>query len=179
MDAIKSGRVKLGIMTKATLVLGTGRQSNRSSLVVSPAKEMLEARGLEVEIINVADYAAATTAYASENKLFDGWRQAVLSSEAIIFICPEYNHSFPGELKILIDSLYDEYKNKPAFIISTSSGIHGGLRAVEQLKLVLLSVGLQPTNPIISLGKIHESVDLERLEEGLGKIADLVKLLAN
>ncbi len=57
-------------------------------------------------------------------------------ADAFLFVVPEYNHSFPAPLKALIDSAKREWQAKPAAFVSYG-GLSGGLRAVEQLRLVL------------------------------------------
>lgn len=51
-------------------------------------------------------------------------------------VTPEYNHSFPGPLKSALDGLGAQLHAKPVGLISYG-GISGGLRAVEQLRVVL------------------------------------------
>jgi NAD(P)H-dependent FMN reductase len=55
--------------------------------------------------------------------------------DAFIVITPEYNHGYPAPLKPLIDSFGPEWHAKPVAFVSYG-GISGGLRAVEQLRLV-------------------------------------------
>ena len=57
------------------------------------------------------------------------------SADAFIVITPEYNRSFPATLKALIDSANDAWHAKPVAFVSYG-GVSGGLRAVEQLRLV-------------------------------------------
>ena len=47
----------------------------------------------------------------------------------------EYNHGIPGALKNAIDFLFKEWNNKVAGFVSYGSA--GGVRAVEQLRLVM------------------------------------------
>jgi NAD(P)H-dependent FMN reductase len=56
----------------------------------------------------------------------------------------EYNHSYPGELKMLLDMLFSQYAHKPVGICGVSSGAWGGTRMVEQLRLVCLAFHLGP-----------------------------------
>ncbi|GAA0908870.1 hypothetical protein GCM10009559_78500 [Pseudonocardia zijingensis] len=53
----------------------------------------------------------------------------------VVFVTPEYNHSFPAALKNAIDYLFAEWNDKAAGFVS--HGVHGGVRAVEGLRLVL------------------------------------------
>lgn len=65
-----------------------------------------------------------------------GWLDA---ADAFAVVTPEYNHSFPAALKTAIDWFSDEWQAKPVGYVSYG-GISGGLRAVEQLRLVFNEV---------------------------------------
>lgn len=56
-------------------------------------------------------------------------------ADAFVIVTPEYNHSFPAALKNAIDWFFDEWQAKPVGYVSYG-GVSGGLRAVEQLRLV-------------------------------------------
>jgi NAD(P)H-dependent FMN reductase len=53
-------------------------------------------------------------------------------------VTPEYNHGISGALKNAIDFLFREWNNKAAGFVSYGSA--GGVRAVEQLRLVMAEV---------------------------------------
>lgn len=63
------------------------------------------------------------------------WAQKIGSFDAYLFVTPEYHHGIPGGLKNAIDFLYAEWNNKVAGFVSYGSA--GGVRAVEQLRLVM------------------------------------------
>ncbi|MBN9449168.1 MAG: NAD(P)H-dependent oxidoreductase [Bosea sp.] len=56
-------------------------------------------------------------------------------ADAFIVVTPEYNRSFPAPLKAIIDDTGPEWRGKPVAFVSYG-GVSGGLRAVEQLRLV-------------------------------------------
>lgn len=56
-------------------------------------------------------------------------------ADAFLVVTPEYNHSFPATLKALVDSANEAWHAKPVGFVSYG-GVSGGLRAVEQLRLV-------------------------------------------
>lgn len=64
------------------------------------------------------------------------FRDAIAAADAVVIITPEYNHAYPGTLKSAIDGLRQEWFAKPVGFV-TYGGISGGLRAAEQLRLVL------------------------------------------
>ena len=63
------------------------------------------------------------------------WGEKIASLDAYVFVTAEYNHGIPGALKNAIDFLYTEWNNKAAGFVSYGSA--GGVRAVEQLRLVM------------------------------------------
>ncbi|GAA1902070.1 NAD(P)H-dependent oxidoreductase [Streptomyces durmitorensis] len=58
------------------------------------------------------------------------------AADAFIFITPEYNHSFPASLKNAVDWHNEQWHAKPIGFVSYG-GLSGGLRAVEQLRVVM------------------------------------------
>jgi NAD(P)H-dependent FMN reductase len=80
------------------------------------------------------------------------WSDVIRGCDGLVFVTPEYNHGYPAVLKNAIDWLWDEWKSKPAGIVSYSSGPIGGARGTEQLKLVLSYVGLRVTQNHIHIG---------------------------
>ncbi|HEX9807958.1 MAG TPA: NAD(P)H-dependent oxidoreductase [Alteraurantiacibacter sp.] len=93
-------------------------------------------------------------------------RGRIDAADAFIVVTPEYNHSFPGPLKSLIDSAKREWEAKPVGFVSYG-GISGGLRAVEHLRGVfaeLHAVGLRDS---VSFANAWDQFDSEgRLRDG-------------
>lgn len=61
-------------------------------------------------------------------------------ADAMVWLTPEYNHSFTSAVKNAIDFLHGEIRRKPVAVCGLSGGGLGGARAVEQLKLVLIEL---------------------------------------
>ena len=60
-------------------------------------------------------------------------------ADGFIVITPEYNHGYPAVLKSALDALYAEWVRKPIAFVSYG-GWSGGVRAVEQLRLVAIEL---------------------------------------
>ncbi|MEE1942689.1 NAD(P)H-dependent oxidoreductase [Streptomyces sp. TRM 70361] len=71
------------------------------------------------------------------------------AADAVVLVVPEYNHSFPGPLKTAIDSLKPEWRTKPVGFVSYG-GRGGGLRAVEQLRLVFAELHAVTVREVVS-----------------------------
>jgi NAD(P)H-dependent FMN reductase len=67
-----------------------------------------------------------------------------------VVITPEYNHSFPASLKNLIDWHHTQWQAKPVGFVSYG-GLGGGLRAVEQLRLVFAELHAMTVRDSVSL----------------------------
>ncbi len=64
-------------------------------------------------------------------------------------ITPEYNHGYPAGLKLAIDSVRAEWATKPVSFVSYG-GLSGGLRAVEQLRLVCAELHMVSVRDTVS-----------------------------
>jgi NAD(P)H-dependent FMN reductase len=63
-------------------------------------------------------------------------------ADAFFVVTPEYNHSFPGSLKRMLDSELATYNHKPVAFAGASNGNWGGVRAVEALVPAVRETGL-------------------------------------
>ncbi|AUG51823.1 NADPH-dependent FMN reductase [Thalassospira marina] len=82
-------------------------------------------------------------------------RPAIAEADAYLIVTPEYNHSFTGELKLLIDSARDEWCRKPAGFV-TYGGISGGLRAAEQLRNVFGELHVATIRETVSFANVWD-----------------------
>ena len=87
------------------------------------------------------------------------------TADAFIVVTPEYNHSFPGSLKRMLDSEYQNYHRKPVALVGVSSGNWGGVRVCEALLPVCHRLGLVP---------IHSELYFPRIQEKFNEDASLV-----
>ena len=87
-------------------------------------------------------------------------RQRIDEAEGFVVVTPEYNHSLPAALKFLIDSASAPWRAKPVGFVSYG-GISGGLRAVEQLRLVFAEVHAVGIRDSVSFANARSLVDAE------------------
>lgn len=64
------------------------------------------------------------------------WSARVEAADAVVFVTPEYNHSFPATLKNALDFLHHEWQYRPAGFVSYG-GVSAGTRAALALRAVL------------------------------------------
>jgi NAD(P)H-dependent FMN reductase len=69
------------------------------------------------------------------------WSARVDAADAFAFVMPEYNHGFNAPLKNAIDYLNQEWRDKPAGLVSYG-GVSAGTRAAQMLKQVLSTLSV-------------------------------------
>lgn len=80
------------------------------------------------------------------------------AADGFVVVTPEYNHGYPGALKTAIDTARDEWRAKPVGFVSYG-GTAGGLRAVEQLRLVFAELHAVTVRQAVSLHRVHVLFD--------------------
>jgi NAD(P)H-dependent FMN reductase len=82
----------------------------------------------------------------------------VEAADAFVVVTPEYNHGYPAALKLAIDSVHAEWKAKPVGFVSYG-GKAGGLRAVEQLRLVFAELHATTIRDCVSFHMARRQFD--------------------
>lgn len=124
---------------------------------------------LSFELVDIKDYSLPLLdepklpAYGEyEQTHTKKWAAKISEANGYIFVVPEYNHGYAAATKNALDYLYAEWNNKP--IAFVGYGAIGGLRAVEQLRQVIVQlqmIGLTKSIHIINPQKnIKDSIFL-------------------
>lgn len=121
------------------LIIGTAREGRRTQKAADFMLEQLKETGVKTEVIDVRDYLFLFTENPERDELKKKLSEIVKKADGFVIVSPEYNHGYPGELKMMMDELYSEFAKKAAGICGVSKGNWGGARMAEQLKLVCLT----------------------------------------
>ncbi|MDB5181718.1 MAG: NADPH-dependent reductase [Candidatus Saccharibacteria bacterium] len=109
------------------------------------------------------------------------YTEITAKADAFFVITPEYNHSFPGTLKRMLDSELENYNHKPIAFAGASSGNWGGVRAVESLLTAVRETGLVSLSWDVYFPRVQEIFDengaikpehKERYDRNVGKLYD-------
>jgi NAD(P)H-dependent FMN reductase len=105
----------------------------------------------------------------------------VEKADAFFVVTPEYNHSFPGSLKRMLDSELQLYNHKPIALAGVSDGNWGGTRAVESLVPAIRETGLVVMSWDVFFPYVQKIFDeqgtindeyVERYESNINKLLD-------
>jgi NAD(P)H-dependent FMN reductase len=133
-------------MLKVGIITGSTRPSRKSPDVAKWVLEIARRRDdAEYELVDIKDFELPLldepmppSMGKYEQPHTKRWAAKIASLDAFVFVTPEYNHGIPAALKNAIDFLFAEWKHKAAGFVSY--GAVGGVRAVEQMRLVLAEV---------------------------------------
>lgn len=151
-------------ITMITIISGSNRKDNLTFHFAKYAYDLMKvSTEMPVGFLDLAsiDSLVALSQMYSADQQPEPVRQLqddyILPASKFWFFVPEYNGSYPGMLKLIIDSvsvrLYQEnFTGKKASITGVASGRAGNLRGMDHLADVLnhLGVYVHPNKPPIS-----------------------------
>ena len=112
------------------------------------------------ELIDVKDHLYTITTppwgEGGADKSKTKWKEIMEHADALVIVTPEYNHSYPGELKLLLDSLYEEYEKKPVGVCGVSAGGLGGARVALHIKQVLIELKMIPARNSVYFSNVKD-----------------------
>lgn len=141
------------------VILGTtrkGRMSGHAARFV--AAELAKCDGVVTELIDIA-HLPLPVDDAGESIKDPGFSAKMNQADALVIVSPEYNHSFPGLLKHVLDSCMKEYIHKAAGIVGVSAGPFGGTRGIQNFVPVLRELGLIPLFWDVNFGNVNKVFD--------------------
>ncbi|MBI3963819.1 MAG: NAD(P)H-dependent oxidoreductase [Candidatus Kerfeldbacteria bacterium] len=120
------------------ILLGTAREGRQSEKVAQYVLAQAKAYGFDSTLVDIRDHVTPMTVRKKDDPTAGvAWENIVKAADALIIVSPEYNHGYPGELKILLDKLYKQYTDLPVAICSVSDGRYGGARLIEHFQPIL------------------------------------------
>ena len=127
---------------KIEIISGSSRINSVTHRVALYLKNWLKQnREHEVDIIDMKDWSipAIQSVWVSPDKApveFKPLAERVFNADAIILVSPEYNGSYSPAMKNLLDH-FPKQHHKPFGIVTASPGAMGGIRAAQQLLLLV------------------------------------------
>lgn len=133
------------ITTTIAVLAGTTRAQRESIKAARYVAEFgRKLPGVEIIFVDPVDFHFEGDGNDPEGK-DPRYTEITEKADAFFIVTPEYNHSFPGSLKRMLDSELKNYIHKPVALAGASNGGWGGVRAVESLVPVVREMGLVAT----------------------------------
>ncbi len=118
-----------------TIISGTNRPGSNTIRVAKLYRQLLKNKGIDANFVSLEGLDVATRNTSIENLE----KEVLEATQKFIFIVPEYNGSFPGVLKSLLDNtdIKKVWWGKKAMLTGVSTGRAGNLRGMDHLTGVL------------------------------------------
>jgi NAD(P)H-dependent FMN reductase len=154
-------------VTRIAIVIGSTRPGRNGEAVARWVQERAARRDdATFEVVDIAKQdlpfldepspAALDSRYSQPHTR--RWSETIASFDGYVFVTPEYNHSVSGALKNALDFLYQEWHNKAAGFVGY--GLHGAIRAVEHLRLVMAELHIADVRDQVALSLFHDFEDM-------------------
>jgi len=140
-----------------TVISGTNRADSMTLRTAQLYNNLFNDMGVKSELLSL------------ENKQVWERGPAMLSLEAdylipaekFVFVMPEYNASFPGILKVMIDNsdIKKCWWYKKAMLVGLSDGRAGNLRGIEHMTSILHYMKVNVLYNKMPLSRINEEMD--------------------
>ena len=114
-----------------TIISGTNRSGSHTEKVAREYKRILKNRNIEAKIFSLKGLDVMKRNEAIKN----AEAEILIPTQKFIFIIPEYNGSYPGVLKALIDNsdIKNVWNYKKALLTGVATGRAGNLRGMDHL----------------------------------------------
>lgn len=118
-----------------TIISATNRKDSNTLKIAEAYRDLLEAKGIQADLLTLE----GLNVLERGPDLEEVERKYLIPAGKFIFVIPEYNGSFPGILKALMDNsdIRRDWWGKKALLTGVSTGRAGNLRGMEHLTGVL------------------------------------------
>ena len=141
------------------VILGTTRKGRMSAHAAHFMVGQIEKRdNVQTELIDISKLPMPID-NAGEDIKDPAFAEKMAMADALVIVTPEYNHSFPGLLKHILDSCLKEYIHKAAGIVGVSAGPFGGVRVIQDLIPVIRELGLVNIFWDVNFGNVSKVFD--------------------
>lgn len=142
------------------LVAGTTRESRMTIHAANLVREVGESiDGIEINFVDLKEFFPLPGEGNDKSSQNQNWVDINKKSDAYFIVAPEYNHGYPGSLKMLLDNDLKNYNHKPVVVAGVSSGMIGGARMIENLSVVLRELGMIVSHADVHFPKVQEMFD--------------------
>lgn len=153
---------------------GSLRTGSFNEQLLAVAVKALQARGVEVDAwnfkaANIPVYDPDTSDTNPPAAMVD-FKARVRAATGLLIACPEYNYSYPGALKNLLDFASrppqeNPFKGRVTAQLGATNGPGGTLQAQAMLRHVLSGLGCHTLPGAFTVSKVTEALDAQGLKD--------------
>jgi NAD(P)H-dependent FMN reductase len=150
---------KLDPKINLAVIYGSTREGRLCDKIARWTISQIEGDGpFAVEIVDPAELGSPARHPPKNDPALLALKERLALADGFIIVTPEYNRGYPAPLKMLIDSVGQEWRGKPVAFVSYG-GFSGGLRAVEQLRLVFTELHATTIRDGVAFANVWDQFD--------------------
>ena len=144
-----------------TIIAGTNRKDSNTKKVAEAYQKILTQKNIESKILKLEE----AEVHQRNESFVEMEKDYLLAAEKMIIVMPEYNGSFPGILKLMIDNtdVKNVWPNKKVLLTGVSTGRAGNLRGMEHLTGVLLYLKANVHHNRLPISTVHTLLNEDRI----------------
>ncbi|MBC8034520.1 MAG: NAD(P)H-dependent oxidoreductase [Chitinophagaceae bacterium] len=160
-----------------TVISGTNRKGSNTLKVAELYVQILRKKGIEAGLLSLVDL----DVHLRNESIERIEKEILIPSERFVIISPEYNGSFPGVLKSLLDITdirQKVWEGKKVLLTGVSTGRAGNLRGMEHLTGVLHYLKMNVHCNKLPISIVHQLIDKDELISDTATINAIDRQLA-
>jgi len=140
-----------------TIIAGTNRADSMTLKTANAYYKLLAEQGEHVELLSLE----GREVWERGPSMLELEQRYLIPADRFIFIMPEYNASFPGILKLMLDNsdIKKAWWNKKAILVGISDGRAGNLRGIEHMTAILHYMKVNVHYNKLLLSRIKEEIN--------------------
>ncbi|HCY89466.1 MAG TPA: hypothetical protein DHV17_04325 [Chitinophagaceae bacterium] len=134
--AIKIYQIRLMV----TVISASNREDNNTRKVAQSYQDLLTRKGVDSRLLSLDE----VQVFERNAAFLDVEKEYLVPADKFIIVMPEYNGSYPGILKLMIDNsdINRSWKHKKVLLTGVSTGRAGNLRGMEHLTGSLMHMNM-------------------------------------
>ena len=140
-----------------TIISGTNRIGSYTEKVAAEYQRVLKEKNINAGILSLVNLNVLTRT----PELIKVENEILIPTQKFIFIIPEYNGTFPGVLKVMIDNtdIKQVWYHKKALLTGVSTGRAGNLRGMDHLSASLNYLKMNVHHNKLPISVIDKVID--------------------
>lgn len=157
-------------MRSITVISATNRPASNTEKVARYYEHALKQSGLSIHFLSLTQLPASILQSDLYGQRSPDMEQLINThiapAEGFIFVVPEYNGSFPGILKVMLDAVSPRFWNdKHACLVGVSTGRAGNLRGMEHLTNILHYLKMHVYHNKLPISRVDTLFGTEGLQD--------------
>ena len=140
-----------------TIISGTNRTDSMTLRTASLYYKLLSAKDEDVQLLSLEN----KPVWERGPEMIAIEKEYLVPAEKFVFIMPEYNASFPGILKLMLDNsdIKKCWWYKKAALVGISDGRAGNVRGIEHMTAILHYMKVNVLYNKLIISRIKEEID--------------------